>query len=413
MDEISMAFLEYLRKMSVETDQDFLREAIRVVSQGIIEAEAEQQIGAQRYERTPERTTYRNGSRERVWETRVGEIPLRIPKLREGAFFPSLLEPRRRSEKALLNVIQTAYVKGVSTRKVDALLKSLGLTGIDKSRVSRICKELDEVVTGFRQRALEIAYPYLWLDATYVKVRQHHRIVSMALVIAIGVRETGEREVLGFEIGASEQKEFWKAFLRSLVARGLGGVCLVISDAHQGLKEALAEVMAGTSWQRCRVRFMRNVLAHIPKGSRLLVASALRTIFAQPHRRAAGEQLQQVVQRVECYWPRAAEVIRAAEEDVLSYMAFPNEHWQRIHSTNPLERVNRELKRRADVVGIFPDTASVLRLLGTLLIEQNDEWQVGRRYFSKSSMKKLKAIEAADLLEEPVPLCLAPIHWGC
>jgi len=409
MTEPSMALLEYLRKVGVDLDQDFLREGIRVMTQMLIEAEAEERIGAARYERTPERTTYRNGSRERRWETRVGEVSLRIPKLRHGTFFPSLLEPRRRAERALLAVVQSAYVQGVSTRKVDNLLQSLGLTGIDKSRVSRICKGLDTMVEAFRHRSLESTYPYVWLDALYLKVRQNHRIVSMALVIAIGVKETGEREILGFELGASEEEAFWREFLRALLERGLKGVKLVVSDAHQGLKGAMGRVLVGATWQRCRVHFMRNVLAHVPKGDKAMVAAALRTVFAQPHRQAAGEQLAEVVRAMQPRWPKAANRVAEAEEDILAYMAFPPEHWTRIYSTNPLERLNREVKRRTNVVGVFPDIPSVVRLVGSILMEIDDEWQVGRRYFSLASMKKIEE-PASIQIAEPLALRLAPVH---
>lgn len=307
-------------------------------------------------------------------------------------------------------VIQTAYVKGVSTRKVDDLMQALGLSGVDKSKVSRICKELDEAVTAFRSRALQAAYPYLWLDALYVKVRQNHHIVNMAVVIAIGVRETGEREILGLEVGASEDGAFWTSFLRDLGARGLKGVELVISDAHLGLQEAISTVLQGAAWQRCRVHFMRNVLAHIPKGDKAMVAAALRTIFAQPNHEAAREQLAEVVRALETRWPQAAAVLAGGETDVLTYMEFPQEHWTRIYSTNPLERLNKEVRRRTNVVGIFPDVASVLRLVGSILIEVHDEWQVGRRYFSKSSMLKLKDPQDLRTLLLPTPLRLAPIR---
>jgi putative transposase len=409
MTKSTMTLLEYLRKVGVDLEGDFLNEGAQLVAQLAIELEAEEVIGAGRYERSPNRKNQRNGNRERVWETRVGEIPLRIPKLREGTYFPSLLEPRRRAEKALLAVVQTAYVKGVSTRKVDDLLKALGLTGIDKSKVSRICKELDELVEGFRNRPLEGSYPYLWLDALYLKVRQDHRIVNQAMVIAIGVRETGERDVLGFSLGASEEYAFWMDFLRSLVRRGLKDVELVTSDAHEGLKAAIGEVLAGASWQRCRVHFMRNVLAHIPKGSKAVVAAAIRTIFAQPDRDAAGQQLSEVAKVMRPRWPKAAGLVAAAEEDVLTYMNFPPEHWTRIYSTNPLERLNKEIKRRTNVVGVFPDQASVIRLVGSILMEISDEWQVGRRYFSKESMRKLMEPEQL-LVAEPAPLRLAPVH---
>jgi transposase-like protein len=333
MTDPMMALLKYLRKQEIGLDADFLREAVQVMMQMLIELEAAQQIGAERYERSPDRTAYRNGYRERTWETRVGEIPLSIPKLREGTYFPSLLEPRKRSEQALLSVIQEAYVKGVSTRKVDDLVRALGLKGMDKSKVSRICKALDEVVEKFRNRPLEGEHPYLWLDALYPKVRQNHRVVSMALVIAVGVSEEGERTLLGFDVGASEEEAFWKDFLRSLKKRGLKGVQLVISDAHGGLKEAIKAIFAGASWQRCRVHFMRNVLAHIPKGDKAMVAAAVRTIFAQPNREAAGQQLQYVAEKLQPTWPKAAQVLLGGEQDVLAYMAFPKEHWTRIYSS--------------------------------------------------------------------------------
>jgi transposase-like protein len=403
-----MTLLEYLRKVGVDLEGDFLSQGTQLLAQLAIEFEAEQRIGAGRYERSPERTTYRNGHRERVWETRVGEIPLRIPKLREGNFFPSLLEPRRRAEKALLAVVQAAYVQGVSTRKVDELLQALGLTGIDKSKVSRICRELDHFVEAFRNRPLEGRYPYLWLDALYLKVRQDHRIVSQALIVAIAVRDTGDREILGVSLGQSEEYAFWLDFLRGLVRRGLTGVQLVTSDAHEGLKAAVDHVLSDATWQRCRVHFMRNVLAHIPKGSKSVVAAALRTIFAQPDKAAATQQLREVVKAMASRWPRGADVVARAEEDVLAYMAFPAEHWTRIYSTNPLERLNEEVKRRTNVVGVFPDEASVLRLVGSVLIEVWDDWQVGRRYFSQESMRRLSEPEAL-LVVEPQPLTLAPV----
>lgn len=408
MADPTMTLLEYLRKMGVDLDGDFLSQGTQLLAQLAVELEAEQQIGAGRYERSPARTTYRNGHRERMWETRVGEIPLRIPKLREGNFFPSLLEPRRRAERALLAVIQAAYVQGVSTRKVDELVQALGMTGIDKSKVSRICRELDQFVEAFRNRPLEGNYPYLWLDALYLKVRQDHRIVSQALVVAIAVRDTGDREILGVALGQSEEYAFWLDFLRGLVRRGLKGVQLVISDAHEGLKAALEHALSGATWQRCRVHFMRNVLAHIPKGSKSVVVAFLRTIFAQPNRAAASQQLREVATAMAPRWPRAADVVARAEEDVLAYMSFPEEHWTRIYSTNPLERLNEEVKRRTNVVGVFPDEASVLRLVGSVLIEVWDDWQVGRRYFSQESMAKLSQPEAL-LIVEPQPLTLAPV----
>jgi putative transposase len=318
-------------------------------------------------------------------------------------------------------------VEGVSTRRVDDLLQALGLTGIDtpalaggarESRVSRICKELDEVVEHFRNRPLEGTYPFVWLDALYLKVRHNHRIVSQALVIATGVRENGDREVLGFALGASEEEAFWLEFLRSLARRGLKGVQLVTSDAHEGLKKALGQVLAGVSWQRCRVHFMRNLLAHVPRGDKSMVVSGLRTIFAQPDRQAAGVQLAEVVQAtlapaasagVQRRWPKAAELLAKAEDDILAYMVFPPELWTRIYSTNPLERLNKEVKRRTNVVGVFPDGSSATRLVGAVLLEISDEWQVGRRYFSLEAMARV--IEPQPLLvAEPMPFHLAPVH---
>jgi putative transposase len=404
-DAVSVALLEYLRKVGLGLEPDFLREAIQVLSAALMEVEVRAKAGAERYERSAERTTYRNGYRERTWQTRVGDIALRIPKLREGSYFPSLLEPRRRAEQALVAVIQQAYIQGVSTRKVDELVQALGLSGVDKSAVSRLCRELDEVVAVFRTRPLEVAYPYLWLDALYVKVRQNHRIVSQAVVIAVGVRETGERAVLGFAVGASEEEAFWTAFLRSLLARGLQGVPFVVSDAHEGLKAAIAAVLQGASWQRCRVHFLRNLLARVPQRDKALVAATVRTIFAQPDRAAAGQQLGEVARALEDRWPQAAALLMAAEDDVLAYMAFPREHWTRLYSTNLLERLNREVKRRTDVVGVFPDEPAVVRLVGAVLLELDDEWQVERRYFSLESMHHLTH---PDPFPTAVPVAAAP-----
>lgn len=389
--DFRMALLELLRKHQGEPEADALREGLRWLAQQLMELEVSELVGAQRYERTETRKTYRNGYRSRPWDTRVGTIELRIPKLRQGSYFPSLLEPRRRAERALVAVVQEAYVQGVSTRKVDDLVRALGLDGISKSEVSRLCAELDEQMERFRNRPLEGEYPYVWLDAKPIKVRQDHRVVNMAAVIAVGVKRTGEREVLGFDVGAAETYEFWLAFLRSLVARGLKGVRLVISDAHEGLKRAISEVLAGASWQRCRVHFMRNLLARVPKHAQPMVAALVRTIFAQPDLAPAREQLEHVAANLDRRFPQAAALLRDAMEDVLAYMSFPAEHWRRIHSTNVLERLNRELARRCDVVGIFPNVAAALRLLGALLEEQQDEWLVSRRYFSLESMAKIDA----------------------
>lgn len=409
MTDITMALMELLRKHELDIDSDFLREGVQIMMQMLIELEAGQQIGAGRYERNPERVTYRNGYRTRLWETRVGEVPLRIPKLREGVYFPSLLEPRKRSEQALLAVIQEAYVKGVSTRKVDDLVQALGLSGVDKSKVSRITKNLDELVQDFRHRPLEGEYPYVWLDALYLKVRQNHRVVSLAVVVAVGVTHEGERTILGFDVGASEEEAFWLQFLRSLVKRGLKGIQLIISDAHEGLKAAVLKVFAGACWQRCRVHFVRNVLAHIAKGDKAMMAAAVRTIFAQPGREAAGNQLRYVAETISSRWPKASQLLLNAEDDVLAFMAFPRVHWTRIYSTNVLERLNKEVKRRTKVVEIFPDIPSVIRLVGTLLAEADDEWQIHRRYFSKESMRQLYEPDL-DMLVEPTPLTLAPVR---
>lgn len=411
MTNASVALIEYLRKIGLELDQDFLQPGLQLLTQWFIEQEVTQQIGAAKHERTLSRQTQRNGYRDRTWETRVGELDLRIPKLRQGSYFPSLLEPRRRAEKALLAVVQQAYVEGVSTRKLDELVQTLGLNGIDKSRVSRICHDLDTVGQPFRERALVGVYPYVWLDALYLKVRVNHRIVSQALVIAIGVRESGEREVLGFALGASEEAAFWTEFLRGLTARGLTGVQLVIRDSHVGLKQAINQVLGGATWQRCRVHFMRNRLAHIPQADKAAVAAVVRTIFAQPDRTRASQQLAEVVERMEPRWSKAAQLLSDAEDDVLAYLSFPPEHWTRSYSTNILERLTKEVKRRTHVVGVFPDEPSVLRLGGAVLLEIADEWELERRYFSLESMHKL-IDPNADLITAVSTLRMAPVRCG-
>ena len=409
MTEQSMTLTQYLDKIGVDLNGDFLREGARLMAQMAMEWEVKQQIGAGRYERSPQRTNQRNGYRERPWDTRVGSILLDVPKLRSGTYFPSLLEPRRRAEKALLAVIQQAYIEGVSTRKVDDLLQSLGLTGIDKSQVSRVCKALDEVVEQFRGRPLEGTYPYLWLDAVYLKVRHNHRIVNEAVVLAIGARDTGEREILGFSVGVSEEEASWQEFLRALVRRGLKGVQLVISDAHEGLKAAITKALAGATWQRCRVHFMRNLLAHVPHGDKAMVAAAVRTIFAQPNHQAARQQLAEVVKAMHARWPKAADLLASAEDEVLAYMDFPQDHWTRIYSTNILERLIREIRRRTNVVGVFPDDPSVVRLLGTQVIEIAEDWELERRFFSLESMQRLTHPEQV-FVAEPMPLRLAPVR---
>jgi transposase-like protein len=315
---------------------------------------------------------------------------LKVPRVRDSSYFPSLLEPRRRAERALSAVVQEAYVHGISTRKVDELVKALGMEGISKSQLSRLLEELDEEVERFRGRPLEGPYPYVWVDATYLKARQDGRVVSMAVVIAVGVNaNSGEREVLGLDVGPSEDGAFWTAFLRSLVARGHRGVRLVTSDAHRGLKGAIEAVLVGASWQRCRVHFMRNALSLVPKAAQQMVGATIRTVFAQPDVGSAREQWRRVSEGFRHRFPRLSELMEEAEEDVLAYAAFPREHWQKIWSNNPLERVNKEVKRRTNVVGIFPNEAAVIRLVGAVLLEQHDEWQVSKRYFSAGSLAKL------------------------
>jgi transposase-like protein len=389
-DTVSMALAELVRKAEQQGDVDFLREGVRVLSQALMEVEVSQQLGADRYERTAERSGQRNGYREREWDTRVGTIGLRVPRVREGGYVPGWLEPRKRAEQALVAVVREAYVQGVSTRKVDDLVKALGLDGISKSQVSRLCEALDEEVERFRNRRLEGEYPYLWLDATFVKVRAGGRVVGMAVVIAIGVNGDGQREVLGLDIGPSEDGAFWHAFLRGLVARGLTGVQLVSSDAHQGLKGAIGAVLQGATWQRCRVHFLRNLLALVPKSAQAMVAATVRTVFAQPDPAMAREQWRKVADGLRERFPRVATLLDEAEEDVLAYLAFPREHWRQVWSNNPLERLNKEVKRRTDVVGIFPNQTAVIRLVGAVLAEQHDEWQVCRRYFSAESLAKLR-----------------------
>jgi len=382
----------FIGKLLEEQDGDVLREGIRVLSQALMEAEVSGVIGAERHERSGDRTTYRNGYRTRTWDTRVGTIELQIPKVRSGAYFPSLLQPRRRIEHALLAVVQEAYVHGVSTRKVDDLMKALGLDGVSKSEVSRICGELDPLVEAFRARPLTGEHPYVWVDATYHKVRVDGRVLSQATVVAVGVTAEGERQVLGVDVGPSEDRAFWTAFLRSLVKRGLHGVRLVISDAHEGLKAAIASVLSGATWQRCRVHFMRNLLATVPQGAREAVAAIVRTVFAQPDHATAMAQLKKVADGLRTRFGRAAALLEEAAEDVLAYRLFPSEHQRQLHSTNVLERLNKEIKRRSNVVGIFPSAQSTLRLVGAVLLEQDDEWAVAdRRYFSAESMKQLTA----------------------
>jgi putative transposase len=378
---------EVVSQLLSEEHADFLRESLRWMVEQLMEAEVSELVGAAHGERTPERSTHRNGYRPRRWDTRAGELELQIPKLRRGSYFPSFLEPRRRSEQALLNVVQQAYVCGVSTRKVDQLVESLGLR-ISKSEVSRIAGGLDEQVEAFRLRPLEGRYPYLFLDAKVEKVRAGGRVARKCLVLAHGVHDSGRREVIALDVGEAETEAFWREFLRGLVKRGLQGVQLAISDAHPGLKAAIAQVL-GCPWQRCTVHFLRDCLGHARREQQPMLAALIRPIFGAPERAGARDQLSAAVAALEGKLDKVAAMLEAAEEDLLAFYEFPADHWRKLRSTNPLERVNREIGRRTDVVGIFPDDASLIRLATMLVIEQNDEWLVGRRYLSAGSMEPL------------------------
>jgi transposase-like protein len=381
MTEDRIALQTLLEKAS---DADLLG----YVSQRLMELEVGGLCGAGPGERSPARLNQRNGYRERAWETRAGTVDLRIPKLRKGSYFPSFLEPRRAAEKAMVAVIQEAYVQGVSTRSVDELVKAMGMSGISKSQVSRLCEEIDERVKAFLERPIEGEWPYLWIDATYVKLREGGRVVSVAVIIAVAANTDGRREVLGLAVGPSEAEPFWTAFLRGLVRRGLKGTKLAISDAHEGLKAAVAKVLKAT-WQRCRVHFMRNALAHVGAKQRSMVAAAIRTAFAQETAVAAHQQWRQVAESLRSRFPKLAALMLEAEGDVLAYMDFHADHRVKLHSTNPLERLNGEIKRRTNVVGIFPNEAALIRLLGAILLEQNDEWTVTKRYLSLETMAPL------------------------
>jgi transposase-like protein len=371
------------------SDSDLLREMIGFTAQRLMALEVESLTGAAPGERSPERTNQRNGYRERDWETRAGTVELRIPKLRKGSYFPAFLEPRRMAEKALTAVIQEAYVQGISTRSVDDLVKAMGMSGISKSQVSRLCEEIDGKVKAFLERPIEGDWPYIWIDATYLKVRRGGRIVSVAVIIAVGVNSDGRREVLGLEIGTSEAEPIWTEFLRKLTRRGLRGVKLVVSDAHEGIKAAVSKVLCAT-WQRCRVHFMRNVLAHSGKSGRRVVSAFIATAFAQETPEAAATQWRAVADQIRPKVPKLAAIMDDAENDVLAYMTFPKEHRLKLHSTNPIERLNGEIKRRTEVVGIFPNEDAIIRLVGAILLEQNDEWTVQRgRYMSLETIAPL------------------------
>jgi putative transposase len=381
---------------------DFLKELAETTLQRLMEFQVDDLCGASRHERCGERSNYRNGHRARMLETRLGTLDLKIPKLRSGSYFPPFLEARKTGEQALVAVIQEAWIQGVSTRKVDDLVQSLGMSGISKSQVSKLCEEIDGRVNDFLNRPITGEWPYLWLDATYLKVRQGGRIVSVAVIIATAVNTDGRREILGLGIGPSEAAVFWGDFLRTLKKRGLAGAKLVISDSHEGLKAAINQVL-GATWQRCRVHFMRNLLAYAPKGQHSMIAAAVRTVFTQPDRATAGEAWRHVADQLRPRFPKLAAVMDEAEHDVLAFMDFPRAHWPKIYSTNPLERLNKEVKRRANVVGIFPNEPSIRRLVGAILLEQNDEWQLQHRYLTLETMAGVAALDdsAAPALLKP------------
>ena len=377
------------RLLEKSSDASFLREMIGFAAERLMQLETEAICNAAPGERSADRRNQRNGYRDRDWETRAGTVELRIPKLRKGSYFPAFLEPRRMAEKALTAVIQEAYVQGISTRSVDDLVKAMGMSGISKSQVSRLCEEIDGKVKAFLERPLEGDWPYVWIDATYLKVRRGGRIVSVAIIIAVGVNNDGRREVLGMEIGTSEAEPIWTEFLRKLTRRGLRGVKLVVSDAHEGIKAAVSKVLCAT-WQRCRVHFMRNVLAHSGKSGRRVVAAFIATAFAQETPEAAGTQWRAVADQIRPKVPKLAAIMDDAENDVLAYMTFPKEHRLKLHSTNPIERLNGEIKRRTEVVGIFPNEDAITRLVGAILLEQNDEWTVQRgRYMTLETIAPL------------------------
>lgn len=390
-DPYSMTVSEAAGKLLAEEHADVLREAVRMILAELMECEVTEAAGAGPYERSSARLTQRNGYRSRTFQTRVGTLELAIPRLRQGSYFPSFLEPRRRSEQALVAVVCEAYVNGVSTRKVERLVEQLGVESMSRSTVSRLCRTLDDGVRLFRERPLEGRYPYLWLDAKMERVREKGGIRHKALVVAYGVHECGQREVIGIDVGEAESEAFWREFLRSLVARGLSGVRLCVSDAHQGLKNAIGRVL-GCPWQRCTVHFGKDMRGHVSRVQQQMVSAALGQVFRADDRGQARFLLRDVADRLRTAAPKVTEFLEEAEEDLLAFTAFPREHWSKLRSTNPLERINREIGRRSDVVGIYPNDESLIRLAGALLVEQNDEWLVGRRYLSMESLAKLDEV---------------------
>ena len=382
MTDTTIALSELAEKGA---DADFIRQTLQQALQRLMEMDVEALCQAAYGERSDERINSRNGYRDRGYETRAGKVDLKIPKLRTGSYFPGFLEPRRTAEKALTAVIQEAYIQGISTRSVDDLVKAMGMTGVSKSQVSRLCEEIDERVQTFLNRPIEGDWPYLWIDATYVKSRQAGRVVSVAVIIAVAVNTDGVREILGVATGPSEAEPFWTDFLRGLTRRGLRGVKLVISDAHEGLKAAASKVLK-TSWQRCRVHFIRNALAHAGKGQRQAVLAMINTIFVQETAEAASVQWRSVADQLRPKFPKLAAMMDDAEHEVLTFMTFPKAHRTQIHSTNPLERLNAEVKRRTNVIGIFPNDGAIIRLVGAMMLEQNDEWAVSRRYMTLETL---------------------------
>ena len=408
MVEHTMDVSSWLRKQLEETSPDLLRVMVKDFAEALMSADADAVCGAGYGERSPERLNRRNGYRERDWDTRVGSIELAVPKLREGSYFPDwLLQPRRRAEQAFVSVIADAYLAGVSTRRVEKLVQQLGVERMSKSQVSRLAKSLDQIVEDFRTRPLDGApYAYVTLDALVVKCREGGRTVNVCVVHAVGVNRDGFRESLGLDVVTAEDGAAWLAFVRGLVARGLAGVKLVSSDAHPGLVDAIAATLPGAAWQRCRTHFMRNLLTRVPKSAQSFVATMVRTIFAQPDAATVHEQHTRIVDQLASRFPEAAALLDEAGADILAFTGFPKEHWRQLWSNNSLERLNKEIRPRTDVVGIFPDRASIVRLVGAVLAEQNDEWQVARRYMSAESIAKALA-EPVDEPEEVIAIAAA------